>query len=397
MLRIDPELLTSASDSKYRAAFERGHRWLRFSPDVEREFQEFYTDAHLLRIRLAGYLAIVVFSVFVVLDLATLPERVSAWTAGIRVALILVFAVGIGATFVSRWRRAYLRFVFVATLTGALGTVAVIGVALRQDYEIPYEGILLVPSFLHLIVCLQWRSALLANAITLAAFIALEFAFRLDPQVRLYHIVFMCAASAIAAYAGYFLEYSTRTTFLVHSMFNEMAERDCLTGLSNRRTLNSHLGRVWGQGLRDGRNVTVVMIDVDHFKRYNDRYGHAQGDKALRAVADVIASHARRPLDLAARYGGEEFVLVWYHPDPGELVHMGERLRAGVEALAMEHDASEHGKLSISVGIASMPPGPDQSSDDLMRAADMALFQAKAQGRNQVVVQAVPPGKAAQA
>jgi len=126
--------------------------------------------------------------------------------------------------------------------------------------------------------------------------------------------------------------------------------------------------------------------DVDHFKKYNDRYGHLQGDAALRAVADVIAHYARRPLDITARYGGEEFAVVWYHPSATELPRMAEIMTKAVVALNMPHADSEVGSLSISVGVAIMKPRKGEGSEDLLRLADAALYDAKRQGRNRVVV-----------
>lgn len=396
MLRLAPELLNNTSQSPYRAAFERGYRWLRFEPELERQFQDIYGEAHLLRMRLAGYLAIVLFAVFVLIDFSTLPAPVAAWTASIRIGLIVVFAATIWTGYRRAWRRAYHLALFIASLAGTLGTTAVIGVGLRQGHPIPYEGILLAPSFIHLIVCLPWWRALLVNALTLLAFIGLELAYQHDAQARFYQITFMCAATAIAAYGGYFLEHTTRTTFLVDALLSELAERDGLTGLYNRRTFDSHLDRVWRQGLRDGSGLAIAMIDVDYFKRYNDRYGHAQGDTALKAVADVIASMARRPLDLAARYGGEEFVVVWYHPAPNELARMSEQLCAGVLKLALANEDSDVGDLSVSVGTAFMLPVAGHCAAQLLRVADAALFQAKDQGRNRVVALIHPqtgPGK----
>jgi diguanylate cyclase (GGDEF)-like protein len=343
-----------------------------------------------VRVRLAGYRAIGLFAAFVLIDITTLPERVSVWTASIRVGLIVVFAVGTWIGHRPKWRPTYRITIFLASLLAGLGTAAIIGVALKHGYPIPYEGILLVPPFIFLIICLPWWQALRANTITLIAFIGMELVYQRDPQTRLYQIVFMCAANAIAAYGGYFLEYTTRTTFLVHALLNELAERDGLTGLYNRRTLDSHLDRVWRQGLRDHSGLAIAMIDVDYFKRYNDRYGHAQGDAALKAVAEVVASVARRPLDLAARYGGEEFVVVWYHPAPVELARMSEQLRAGVKKLALPNEDSDIGDLSISVGTAYMLPVAGHSATELMRVADAALFQAKDGGRDRVVALICP-------
>jgi diguanylate cyclase (GGDEF)-like protein len=267
-----------------------------------------------------------------------------------------------------------------------LGTTAVIGTAYSLGTQIPYEGILLVALFVYLIACLQWWRALVANMVTLAAFIAMEFLVQPDQQARMYQIVFMIAANAVGAYGGYFLEHSARTMFLINNLLNELAELDGLTGLSNRRTLNIHLDRIWRQAVRDKQAVAIAMIDIDHFKKYNDRYGHAQGDAALRAVADVIAHHARRPLDITARYGGEEFAVVWFHPSALELPRMAEVMTKSVAALGMTHADSEFGKVTISVGVGLMTPAPGQSSAELLRAADAALYEAKNLGRNRVVV-----------
>ena len=389
MVNIDPELLGTAGPSPYRTAFEKGYGWLKFDGPIEGEFQAFYTEGHLVRVRLAAYLVIVLFAAFVAIDILTLPAEVSYWTARIRLGLIIPAFVGLLYVTYRPTLRGYVgRAVYAAAVVGGLGTTAVIGAAYRLGTQIPYEGILLVALFIYLIACLQWWRALIANMLTLVAFIAMELLYQRDPQARLYQIIFMCAANAVGAYGGYFLEHSARTMFLINNLLNELAELDGLTGLSNRRTLNIHLDRIWRQALRDKQAVAIAMIDIDHFKKYNDRYGHAQGDAALRAVADVIAHHARRPLDITARYGGEEFAVVWFHPSAAELPRMAEVMTHAVAALGMAHADSEFGKVTISVGVALVTPVAGQSSADLLKAADAALYEAKHQGRNRVVVAA---------
>jgi diguanylate cyclase (GGDEF)-like protein len=391
MINIDPELLSNTSTSPYRTAFEKGFRWLRFDvEDLEREFQAFYTEGHLVRVRLAAYMVIVLFTAFIGIDLATLPGEVSYWTTKIRMCLIVPMVALLYVSYKPSLRGYVGLAVYLACVIAGLGTVAVIGTALKLGTQIPYEGILLVALFIYLIACLQWRRALFANLVTLGAFVSMEFMYQTDPQARLYQIIFMFAANAVGAYGGYFLEHSARSMFLVNNLLNELAELDGLTGLSNRRTLNIHLDRIWKQAMRDKQDVAIAMIDVDHFKKYNDRYGHAQGDAALRTVADLIAHHARRPLDITARYGGEEFAVVWYHPSARELPRMAEVMTKSVVALGMPHADSEIGKLSISVGVAMMTPMAGQTSADLLRMADEALYDAKHQGRNRVVVRGHP-------
>ncbi|CAA9312797.1 MAG: SENSORY BOX/GGDEF FAMILY PROTEIN [uncultured Lysobacter sp.] len=386
MLHLDnPDVLSATGPSRYRRAFERGYRGLRFERPLERDFRRFNDSMNLMRVRWATYLAFALFGAFVVIDLATLPADVARWTAGIRLGLIMpAFAIVLLTSHSFVWRRYLQRSIFVASLITGLGTVAVVGAALLRGYALPYEGLLLVVLFIYLIACLSWWRALIVNITTLIAFVAMEFALQPDPQARLYQIIFMCTANAVGAYGGYFIEYGSRTAFLMQGMLNDLAERDSMTGLYNRRVLNSHLDRTWRQASREGAELAVAMIDVDQFKRYNDRYGHAQGDTALRAVAGVIAQQARRPMDLAARYGGEEFALIWYRMQAEDLPALGEQLREAVEALAVEHAGSSHRVLTVSVGIALMAPAAFQSSADLLRAADNALYQAKQDGRNRV-------------
>lgn len=371
--------------SRHRRAFERGYRGLRFDRPLEREFRRYNDAMNLLRVRWATYLAFALFTGFVVIDFATLPVEVAVWTAGLRMGVIMpTFALVLLTSHSIVWRRYLQRSIFFSSIVTGLGTVAVIGMGLHLGHPLPYEGILLVALFIYLVACLDWRRALIANVLVLAVFVAVEFALQTDPQARLYRIAFLCMANVMGAYGGYFIERGARTAFLMQGMLNDLAERDSMTGLFNRRVLNSHLDRTWRQASREGAEMAVAMIDVDHFKRYNDRYGHAQGDVALRAIAVVVAEQARRPMDLAARFGGEEFVLIWYRTQAEDLPSLGEQLRAAVEALQLEHGGSTHRMLTVSVGIALMAPAAFQSSGDLLRAADSALHQAKQNGRNRV-------------
>ena len=128
------------------------------------------------------------------------------------------------------------------------------------------------------------------------------------------------------------------------------------------------------------------MMDVDFFKRYNDHYGHAAGDEALRQIARVIGEHARRPLDCAARYGGEEFVGIWYGLGEEQLLTILQDIRSAIEALGLRHDYSDAARVvTLSIGMAYLTPQPHQNLGDALRLADVALYLAKEQGRNQVV------------
>ena len=133
------------------------------------------------------------------------------------------------------------------------------------------------------------------------------------------------------------------------------------------------------------------MIDIDHFKRLNDRYGHLRGDDALRRVAGALRTVVKRPGDFLARYGGEEFVLLLTETAEAGALHMAEKLRRAVEALHIENADSSFGIVTVSIGVASAMPALDAPAAAVLNAADAALYRAKQQGRNRALARAGPP------
>jgi diguanylate cyclase (GGDEF)-like protein len=164
----------------------------------------------------------------------------------------------------------------------------------------------------------------------------------------------------------------------------ELASLDSLTGLANRRGFDARLSADWRNARRLRQPVALLMIDVDHFKLFNDRYGHVEGDVCLRRVGklleDVKGCH-----DLPARYGGEEFTLLMPGADLDQALAVAERLRRSVEELDIKHSDCPNGRVTISVGVAAMSPERERSSGILIEAADAGLYSAKRRGRNAVV------------
>ncbi|MDE2594698.1 MAG: diguanylate cyclase [Burkholderiales bacterium] len=172
--------------------------------------------------------------------------------------------------------------------------------------------------------------------------------------------------------------------------------RDALTGLHNRQFLNERLPDLWRQAQRWHQTLSVLMIDIDHFKQVNDRYGHAAGDEALRLVASTLARHLGRPGDLAVRYGGEEFLVVLPQTNLEGACHIAENLRQSVAHLVCRvgHDLIP---LTVSIGVAQAKPShASHRVEDLLHEADQLLYQAKRSGRNRCAIQgqATPDGVA---
>ena len=163
-----------------------------------------------------------------------------------------------------------------------------------------------------------------------------------------------------------------------------LSSLDGLTGIANRRIFDEFIRREWLRAARDNRSISLIMIDIDHFKKFNDGYGHQGGDDCLRKVARALAATVKRPSDLVARYGGEEFGVVMPDTDREGAAKIAEALRFGIDSMNLTHEFSttaDH--VTISLGVATMPPSGITAPEELITKADEALYRAKNSGRNQ--------------
>ncbi|WP_277182656.1 sensor domain-containing diguanylate cyclase [Caballeronia sp. BR00000012568055] len=181
---------------------------------------------------------------------------------------------------------------------------------------------------------------------------------------------------------SWLLAISLRSRAIAQEKLQRLAGTDSLTGLSNRRALDRKLDEEWRRARRAELPLSALFVDVDHFKLYNDTYGHAMGDDALVAVAECIQNSAKRPGDIVARYGGEEFVVILPGASAEGAVAFAEHLRAEVEALDMPNSAAPKGILTVSIGCATSVPRQNDDALKLLNNADAALYRAKRAGRN---------------
>ncbi|MBN2645855.1 MAG: diguanylate cyclase [Desulfuromonadaceae bacterium] len=163
----------------------------------------------------------------------------------------------------------------------------------------------------------------------------------------------------------------------------ELSERDMLTGLYNRRKFDAYFTTEWNAAHREQRSLSLLMIDIDHFKAYNDHYGHLAGDEALAKVAATLQKGVSRPRDFVARYGGEEFICLLPETALNAALSIAEKLRSQVQELQFIHEFSSTSHfITISIGVATACPTPTQAKEDLIELADRALYRAKEGGRN---------------
>lgn len=219
-----------------------------------------------------------------------------------------------------------------------------------------------------------------------------------DDKAALSAIMLMALTAVATLYANYTLERSERQAYLTQLrgqirnghlvLANEELSRisnlDPLTGMTNRRGFESHLAGLWPVLIENAQSVAMLMLDVDFFKRFNDRYGHQAGDVCLRRVAEAARAQLRDDDEIVARYGGEEFVILLPRADLLDGIRVAERIRRAIEARAIVNDAVPQGVVTVSIGIAAAPATRGGSAQSVIEAADAALYEAKARGRNRV-------------
>ncbi|WP_231997062.1 diguanylate cyclase [Pseudomonas arsenicoxydans] len=180
------------------------------------------------------------------------------------------------------------------------------------------------------------------------------------------------------------------TLKLQSDLLRSMALIDGLTGVANHRKFNEDILADWRQCFREQKPLSLILVDVDYFKRYNDRYGHQAGDDCLKSVAQTLSETVRRPYDLVARYGGEEFACVLPNTVLSGAVEIAERMQESVRTLGIEHSASDVDRvLTISLGVATLTPTGELGFEALIEAADKQLYEAKNAGRARVCSSAI--------
>jgi len=373
---------TASSPSEQLA---RGFRWLRFKPDLEAAYRadQFRDGRKFLRVNLA-MLAVILLILFQI-DHAVIPEvrdRVPMFARfGVMVPAL---AIAYLLTYVRRADIWYPRVMSVL-MPVTLMIIAVLGLWAWQLGEPRLFVRLIVATIaFYFVLGIPVRSAAAGNLVIIVFYMAMAVGLGM-PGAQLAHYASMLVIGSIICAAGaYNLEHAHRTAWLEGRLLAETALQDGLTGIPNRRRLDEHLQRIWQQCTREHKPIALLFGDIDHFKRYNDQYGHQAGDEALKSVAAVIARHARRPLDIAARFGGEEFALVLYDTTPDHARRTGEQILEEVRQLGITHATSGVAPvLTISIGIACVIPAARRSCAGLLQLADQALYAAKDGGRNQ--------------
>ncbi len=389
------------------AQLDKTLSWLRFPAELERQFAIDSAPRRLRYFLLSGLLSLFVFNGFLLVDYLMAPDVF--WLAvKIRVGLFTPFAV---VCLLVVWLKRNSMLPLTSTLVGEYlvvisGSLAAACLAYilsnsravnSQHYHV---GLMVVIMYGNMVQRLRFWYAVAFSLTVYAIHIGgVMMVPAFNPRLILPMALLVGATMVFTLMANYALERDERRQYLlslrrkhllldlgeVQQRLQQLSRMDTLTGLFNRRHFQQYLGQVWQRARHDEAPVAVLMLDVDHFKHYNDRYGHPVGDQCLMQVAHAMQDSLRRPGDLVARYGGEEFIAVLPGADKDTAHQAAERIRDAIIKLGIPHEASATAAVvTASIGVISCRAREGVQEQDLIAEADAALYKAKQAGRNQV-------------
>ncbi len=387
-MNIVTGLADDLPDLPHVRQLKSGFHGLKFDPELEREFRRSRLDEILGHLRVNLCLAITIAIAFSALEALVLGRDLDRIPSEIRILAIMpLLLIVLAASFSPRRDLVYAPAAIAAMLMYGLSQVVIQLVASAGGIEFLFPCMILTTIFIYLMAGLTFYQALATNMVVLFAYLAAGTALQSSGPEFSYDALALVTANLFGASVVYMHERTSRTRFLEAKLLGEMVARDGLTGIQNRRMFDQHIKRVWQQAVREEERVAVLLVDIDCFKNYNDRYGHQAGDECLRAVATSLSQSARRPLDFAARYGGEEFAVVLYEASREYVAEVLTRIQRSIAELNIPHEASTAAtRLTVSIGAAFIMPTVTRTPEGLIQLADEALYSAKEQGRNRVVV-----------
>lgn len=401
---------TTLDDSPVQAAQSReidqllaqGFPWLRFPDALENRFHLDHEQVRLKSLTISGLLVAVLFNWMLWTDWLMVPDT---FDQAMKLRLFIYTPFTIAGLFLFTYLPTpQLReWGAVASGLAACGINLYLCTSSQEALAGPYlVSLIPIVLFSNAVAQMRFYPALFMDTIVVLMFVmgATSLTTPAPMEIMIPAGLTLLSSIVFSLYSCYTLERDGRQNWLLHlrervllqeleqanANLDALSRSDMLTEVANRRHFDEYLQLVWNRAQVDGSEVSLMMIDVDHFKAYNDRYGHPEGDACLKEVAATLKRRLRRPEDLIARFGGEEFIAILAGTPLSTATGAAERVRKGVENLNRLHaTSSTHAVVTVSIGVACLrPSAPHASAAQLIAAADEALYQAKSRGRNRV-------------
>jgi diguanylate cyclase (GGDEF)-like protein len=370
----------------------RGRRTLAFPPPIEVQFERDTGPRRCQRLTRGILASVVVYNLFLIADWLLVPDVF--WRAvAIHLGLVTPWMLAAAWLISRRPTRARREYLAASLPIAMYLQIDYCFVSTASEYA-PHYQYVVIALLLYTNISIHRLVFPLARAVTAAVVVshaALVLAMALPVPITGMILVQLVACAYITLVANYQMERDLRKAYLHslrerlrHAQADAVSRRDALTGLANRHHLQTELERLWARPAAEVSPVSVVLVDIDHFKSLNDWYGHATGDLCLKRVAALVTAQLRGSEDLAVRFGGEEVLLLLPRMQLTDAMQVAERIRRAIETAAIPNEGiGSRGVVTASFGVASASTD-DLSAAELIAAADSALYAAKRRGRNQV-------------
>ncbi|UOF88629.1 GGDEF domain-containing protein [Fodinisporobacter ferrooxydans] len=380
---------------------------LYFDSKIEREFQFDFFKKHLSILRLGILISIAFFSLIGIDDIWLAKKTINKiWL--IRFGIMdPFFLISLGVTYTKFFRLHMQKIMMIVQLGSGIGAISILAILTNGEAAnyYYYAGLMLIIFGNFTLMGLQFINALVVSVCVLVGYECIAIFRQHSLQDRLHGSMYLAFINSnfflfscllIGLVAGYLMERYKRSDFLnrkeietktkqlskANMLLRQLSFKDGLTDVYNRRAFNEKLAEEWLKSQRYGTSLSLVMIDVDNFKKYNDKYGHQQGDECLIKVSQALQECFCGPNDFIARYGGEEFAIILPDTDETNVAKRTDLLHGKMQQLALSHTLSDYYYVTLSVGVTVWNAASATSLEDFLKVADTALYQSKNNGRN---------------
>jgi diguanylate cyclase (GGDEF)-like protein len=380
-------------------ALANGFRWLKFPARLEHAFIQDMGPKRAVKLGIAALNSLVLCGGMLVAEQLLTPQDL-LFASALRIGFYLPFVLAVLAIFRKVNQAALNEWVVPMVAWVACGITGVLA-ATGANGGNPLAYVKLVELLVLItyatVFARFWPMVLVIIGAVLVHTVTLLLVVDVLGTVRLGASLLLITTLSFSLYACYVREHNDRMAFLLdlreqglrlslkanNDRLATAARTDALTGVANRRAFDEFLSQNWARAQAESLPLALLMVDVDHFKAYNDRHGHQAGDRCLQTVAEAIGHGLRRPVDLLARWGGEEFAVLITDADAPAAGHVAQRVLEAVQACALPHGASSCAPVvTVSIGLACVRPDGQTPPSALIRLADDRLYQAKSEGRN---------------
>lgn len=371
-----------------RSPGREGSLWLQFQPELEADFHRGFMRVNAARIRVAHLMAVLSVLGFMVMDrlwAQGFTPPLALWllsTVSIPALLVPLFA-----TYQAQRKRPLQGYSFIATLVLGLSLVWVVYLGGKVNAWYPWESILLVTVYVYFVSGLLWRQTLICGGAIWLAFFATQLMLAVPDSLALkqlpYSALYLLIANFIGSIGRYVFEWQERQAYLMQRELRHLADHDALCDVYNRRAFNLHAQTAWALAARERKCVALMLLDLDYFKRLNDRHGHIVGDRYLEAMGASLRELTRRPLDAAGRFGGDEFVAIWYDVNAEFAAGIEQQLKKSL--LARVWGLPEEDGIGFSGGLVLLSPDTGLGFSEAQARADELLYEAKRRGRGHLL------------